>query len=337
MKRWLNDLCSLDGISGRETAVRDYIINELHQSQAPMDITVDSLGNILVHMHGKHSAAKTVLFDAHMDEVGIMLTHINDDGTLCFETVGGVEPAVLFGHRVRIGNTIGVIGGKAIHHCEADEKKTIPTTIYIDIGATSREDAEAMVSIGMWGTFDTTPYEFGDGYISGKAIDDRIGCALLLLLSQTQPEYDIWLSFSVQEEIGLRGAKVIGEHIRPDIAIIIDATTAADTVGSTAATCVCKVGQGAVVSYADRATMYDYELYQSIRAVAEELHIPTQTKNRVAGGNNAGGIQRSHTGVRVAAISLPCRYIHSSQCVGHWADIEAMKALLLQLVKRLTI
>ncbi len=337
MKRWLTDLCSLDGVSGREELVRRYIINELHQLSVPMEVTVDTLGNVLVHLIGKQPADKKVLFDAHMDEVGMMITHINEDGTLCFEPIGGIDTSVLFGHRIRIGDRIGVIGGKAIHHCSGDEKKTIPSCLTVDIGATSAQEARSLVSVGEWGTFDTKLNEFGDGFICGKAIDDRIGCALLLSLAQKQPERDIWLSFSVQEEIGLRGAKVIGERIQPDVAVIIDATTAADTVGSTDATCVCKVGQGAVVSFADRATLYDFELYSEIRAIADEHHIPTQTKNRVAGGNNAGGIQRSHVGVRTAAISLPCRYIHSPLCVGKWSDVYAMDTLLHQLTTRLTV
>ncbi len=335
MKRWLTDLCQLDGISGHEEAIGRYILNKLQQSSAPMEISTDKLGNILVHMIGKQPSEKTVLFDAHMDEVGIIITHINEDGTLLFDTVGGIDHAVLFGHRIRFGNCLGVIGGKAIHHCTADEKTIIPQTLTIDIGAASAQEAASMISVGQWGTFDAPFCEFGCGFIQGKAIDNRVGCALLLSLAQNQPAHDIWLSFSVQEEIGLRGAKVVGEQIKPNIAIIVDATTAADTIDNNDATCVCKIGQGAVVSFADRATLYDSELYTLIRTIANECNIPIQTKNRIVGGNNAGSIQRSHSGTRVAAISLPCRYIHSPLCVGKWSDIEAMNSLLHQFVMRL--
>ncbi len=335
MKQLLTELCALDGISGYEENVRDYILQKLKASNAPMEVKTDALGNILVHLIGKQPAGKKILFDAHMDEVGFLVTHINDDGSLCFDTVGGIDSQVLFGHRIRIGSYIGVVGGKSTHHCSADEKNVIPSTLTIDIGASSRAQAEKWVSVGQWGTFYAPLQEMGDEFICTKAIDDRVGCALLLSLAKTQPLYDIWLSFSVQEEIGLRGAKVIGEQIQPDIAIIIDATTAADTVGSNDATCVCKVGQGAVVSFADRATIYETELYTAIRAIATQYNLATQTKNKISGGNNAGGYQRSYTGVRVAAVSLPCRYIHSPACTAHMSDVYTMDTLLHKLAERL--
>jgi endoglucanase len=151
---------------------------------------------------------------------------------------------------------------------------------------------------------------------------------LLLSLAEKQPERDIWLSFSVQEEVGCRGAKVIGEIVKPDIGIAIDATTAADITGSTQRTCACHVGKGAVVSFADGATLYDQAFYQEIHALASQNNIPSQTKNRIAGGNDACALQRSHIGVRTAAISLPCRYIHSPSCVCQWQDVLAMESLL---------
>lgn len=338
-KQLLIDLCALDGISGRETAVREFILQKLKSSTAPKDITVDAMGNILVHMHGKAAANKTLLFDAHMDEVGFLITHINEDGTLSFDNVGGIDKRVLFGQRVRIGNVIGVIGGKAIHQCSKDEKENIPSvdSMAIDIGASSREDAQKLIKVGQGGTFACGLQEWQDGVLIGKALDDRVGCALLLSLAEKQPPYDVWLSFSVQEEVGLRGAKVVGEAVRPDIAVAIDATTASDIAGSTDKTCVCRSGHGPVVSFADGATLYDQELYQRIRTLADENRIETQTKNRIAGGNNAGALQRSHVGARTAAISLPCRYIHSPTCFGRFSDVEAMEKLLHLLVERLPV
>ena len=338
-KQLLMDLCALDGIPGRENAVREFILQKLQSGSAPKDITVDAMGNILVHMHGKSAAKKTVLFDAHMDEVGILITHINDDGTLCFCTAGGIDKQALFGQRVRFGDTLGVIGGKAVHQCSKDEKDHIPSidSMTIDIGAFSRDDAEKLVRVGQGGTFACGLQEWQDGVFVGKALDDRVGCALLLSLSEKQPLYDVWLSFSVQEEVGLRGAKVVGEAIRPNIAVAIDATTAADIAGSTDKTCVCRAGHGPVVSFVDGGTVYDRELYQFVRSVAKENGIETQTKNRVAGSNNAASLQFSHTGARVTAISLPCRYIHSSTCFGLFSDVEDMEKLLHLLAERLPV
>lgn len=337
-KRLLTDLCSLDGISGREHAVRAYILDKLNATDTPKDITVDALGNVIVHLRGKSETPTTVLFDAHMDEVGFLITAINEDGTLGFSVVGGIDDGALFGQRVRIGDVYGVIGGKAVHHCSADEKKNVPhaDVMVIDIGLSSREEAENVVKIGQGGTFASDFRELENDLFVNKAIDDRVGCALLLSLAEKQPERDIWLSFSVQEEIGLRGAKVVGETVRPQVAVAIDATTAADIAGSTDKTCVCRVGSGPVVSFADRATLYDGELYADIRALAERSGIATQTKTVIVGGNNAGAIQRTYTGVKMASVSLPCRYIHTASGVASWRDIEAMEALLLLLAERLT-
>ena len=336
-KRLLAELCALDGVSGHENAVREYILNRLKETSAPHEVTVDRMGNVLVHMLGQRPAARKLLIDAHMDEVGFLISHIGDDGFLSFETVGGIDKQVLFGRRVRVGQQMGIIGGKAIHHCQDGEKAAIPEVdaMSIDIGVSCREEAEKRVRVGDAGTFSDGLIHLDDRGFTGKAVDDRIGCALLLTLAEKQPQFDYWLSFSVQEEVGLRGAGAAAAAVQPDIAIAVDATTAADTVGSTRQTAVCRLGAGAVVSFADRATMYDDALYQDIRRWAQEQGIPTQTKNRVAGGNNAGSIQRSGNGVRVATVSLPCRYLHSPVCTGRWADVDAMEKLLVFLSERL--
>ena len=337
-KQLLADLCAIDGVSGHEKAVRDYILARLNKSSAPMEAHTDNMGNVIVHLIGKEKANKIVQLDAHMDEVGFIITGIGEDGFLRFDTIGGIDSRVLFGHRVRIGAQKGVIGGKAGHQCGADETKKVPSadSLRIDIGADSKEEAEKLVKIGDCGTFDNDLIWIGEDHFLGKAVDDRVGCMLLLELAQKQPSRDLWLSFSVQEEIGLRGAGVATEAIRPDYAVAIDATTAADVAGNSPDQSVCFVGQGAVVSFADRATLYDPELYQRIRKMADEKGIPTQTKTTVAGGNNAGAMQGRHTGVRMTAVSLPCRYIHSSACMGKIQDVEAMYNLLEMLAEELT-
>lgn len=327
-------LCELDGVSGREHAVRDFIMEQLHTTNVPKEIHVDAMGNVLVHLKGKNAAEKVVQFDAHMDEVGFIITHICDDGNLRFEKVGGINNDILFGHRVRIGKQVGIIGGKALHQC--DDAKKVPSDMTIDIGATSKEEAEQLVKIGQCGTFDAGLLWVNENTFRGKAVDDRVGCLLLLEMAKTQPQRDIWLSFSVQEEVGLRGAGVATEQIKPDYVVAIDATTAADTAGSSEETAVCSMGKGAVVSFADGATLYDSDLYQQIRRMANEAGIPTQTKNKIAGGNNAGAMQRRGTGARTAAISLPCRYIHSPACMGTVKDVESMQALLMLLAEELT-
>ncbi len=330
-------LCDLDGVSGREDAVRQFILDRLATMNTPMEIHADGMGNVVVHLIGKKPAEKRVLFDAHMDEVGLMITHVCADGRLRFDTVGGISPSVLYGRRVRIGHHIGVIGGKAIHQTMGEEKTKVPAveSMVIDIGATDERAAADMVRVGDTATFESHLSFWDNGLFMGKAVDDRVGCALLLELTSRQPERDIWLSFSVQEEVGLRGAGVVAEVVRPDIAVAIDATTAADIAGAPADKEVCRLGDGAVVSFADRSTLYDSNLYHRIRRIAQNNRIPTQTKNCIAGGNNAGAIQRAHIGVAMAAVSLPCRYIHSPSCVGSMADVEAMEQLLFCLAEQL--
>lgn len=337
-KQLLADLCAIDGVSGHEHKVREFVLAHLNESAAPMEVHTDNMGNVIVHLIGKENANSVVQLDAHMDEVGFIVTGITEDGYLRFDTVGGIDSRALFGHRVRIGAQKGVIGGKAFHQCGGDEAGKVPSVsgMTIDIGAVSREDAEKLVEIGDCGTFDNNLCCIGDDRFLGKAVDDRVGCMLLLEIAQQQPIRDVWLSFSVQEEIGLRGAGIATEAIHPDYAIAIDATTAADVAGNSPDQSVCFVGQGAVVSFADRATLYDPELYQRIRSMADATSIPTQTKTLVAGGNNAGAMQGRHTGVHMTAVSLPCRYIHSSACMGKWQDVQAMYDLLLMLVEELT-
>ena len=337
-KQLLADLCAIDGVSGHEHKVRDFILARLADSTVPMEVHVDNMGNVIVHLIGKEKANTVLQLDAHMDEVGFIITGINEDGYLRFDTVGGIDSRALFGHRVRIGAQKGVIGGKAFHQCGGDEAGKVPSVsgMTIDIGAESKEDAEKLVKIGDCGTFDNDLCWMGEDRVLGKAVDDRVGCMLLLELAMKQPSRDVWLSFSVQEEIGLRGAGVATEAIRPDYAVAIDATTAADVAGNSPEQSVCFVGSGAVVSFADRATLYDPVLYQRIRSLAEEKGIPTQTKTTVAGGNNAGAMQGRHTGVHMTAVSLPCRYIHSSACMGKIQDMDAMYDLLLLLVEELT-
>lgn len=329
-------LCELDGVSGREHSVRDYILKQLDACDTPKDVCVDAMGNILVHLKGKTPAKNVVQFDAHMDEVGFIVTHICDDGLIRFDKVGGINDDVLFGHRVRIGNQIGIIGGKAMHQCSGDDSKKVPSVETIDIGASTKEEAEALVKIGQTGTFDSCLRWLPNDLFRGKAVDDRVGCYLLLEMARTQPDRDVWLSFSVQEEIGLRGAGAAAEYIKPDYAVAIDATTAADVAGSSDENAVCHMRQGAVVSFADGATFYDADLYRYIRDLAEMNHIPTQTKNKIAGGNNAGALQRRGLGAKTAAISLPCRYIHSPACMGSVDDVEAMYRLLMLLAEELT-
>ena len=330
MRKTVLELCALSGISGREGAVRAYLENQLKDAPAVREMRTDRLGNLIVELCGKQRAPQKVLFAAHMDEVGGIVTGITDDGYLRFDTVGGIMPEVLFARRVSVNGHIGVIGGKAIHQCKGDDKTKVPAieTLRIDIGAASYEEAAAVVRIGDAVLFTDGAAELGGERFLAKALDDRAGCALLLMLAKTQPQYDVTIVFTVQEEVGSRGAGCAAFALAPDIAVAVDSTTASDVVGTPSEKQVCRVGGGAVVSFMDRRTVYDKALYDEIFRLAEVGGIRVQPKTLVAGGNDAGSMQVAREGARVAAISLPCRYIHSPSCVLDEGDLRQTYRLL---------
>lgn len=333
----LKKLCSLDGVSGREEAVREYILAQLAASPAEMQVTVDPLGSVIARVAGRRQAARTLLFAAHMDEVGLIITGTTEDGYLRFAPVGGLDPAVVYGRRVRVNGHPGVIAGRAFHQCSEDERgKAVPLNkLLIDLGAENEEEARKLARPGDVAVFDSEYTKLEGGLLKARALDDRAGCALLLNLVEQTPEYDVTLAFTVQEEVGLRGAKAAAYTVAPDVAVVVDSTTAADIAGVPGDKQVCRVGGGPVVSFMDRRTLYDRPLYEFTRALAERIGVPSQTKTAVAGGNDAGAIHLSRGGVRVAAVSLPCRYIHSPACVLSKKDLTNTAALLKALADEL--
>lgn len=333
----MRELCALSGISGREAPVRAYIREKLAESSVPMTVRVDPLGNLIVALKGQERPPVSVAFAAHMDEVGLMVTGVTEDGFLRFATVGGVADTVLFGRRVMVNGHPGVIGGKAVHQCEKEEKSTVPSAeqLRIDLGVDTRQEALQLARPGDSAVFAGEPVTLAGGKIKAKAIDDRGGCALLLALAEVPPRYDITLIFTVQEEVGLRGARTAAFATAPEIAVIVDATTASDTVSVPADKEVCRQGHGGVLSFMDRATVYDKALFDGILEEAARENLPVQVKEAIAGGNDAGSFQTAGSGVRVAALSLPCRYIHSPSCVLSESDLADTARLLRHLADRL--
>ena len=332
MYETLRELCLLDGISGREDDVCDYIIEKIKLLN-DCEYYKDALGNLIVNKKGKITPSKKVMFDAHMDEVGFIVTDITDDGFLKIAPVGGIEDRILPAKRVKIGSRIGVIGVCPVHLLEFEDKKKIHDIgkMYVDAGFVSKDDALSEIEVGQSVYFDSKYKLFGDGFIKSKAIDDRIGCALLLEILKEDSEFDYTCTFSVQEEIGTRGAKVLSSQVKPDIAVVVETTTACDLDGIEHDKQVCELGKGAVVSFMDKGTIYDRKLYGKIMNIAKENKISVQTKRMVAGGNNASSIHNSYTGVKTAAVSIPCRYLHSPACVVKKTDVQNVLELLRKL------
>ncbi|MEG1448578.1 MAG: M42 family peptidase [Oscillospiraceae bacterium] len=317
----IKELTLLSGVSGNEHDVRDYIIGKI---QGKCEYTVDPLGNILAFKKGKKDSEKRIMFSAHMDEVGFLITYIEDSGLLKFTNVGGIDSRVVIGKTVRVNGLYGVIGTKAVHMQTEDEreKPVKMDNLYIDIGAKTKEEAMEKVCVGDRATFESDFFEFGASQIKGKALDDRIGCYMLIEMINSDLEYDTHFAFTVNEETGMQGAASAAYTVAPDISVVLEATTAADIPDIPPHKTVCGFKKGGVLSFMDRATVYDFDLYKFALNLAKENSIPCQSKEGVFGGNEARCIQTTRGGVKVLALSLPCRYLHSPSCVLDKEDIE---------------
>lgn len=337
----LRALCLEFGPTGCEHNVAAMIEAQLGDI---CEIRRDRMDNVLAHLPG---SGPRIMISAHMDEVGMMITAIDDQGYLRFTNVGGIDSRVLCGRRVQVGTAEhripGVIGAKAIHLQSADERtQTTPVDrLYIDIGASSREEAEKYVDIGDFATFDSDFVRFGqdDRLMRCKAIDDRLGCAVMietlraLVARGGERPYDLWCSFSVREEIGKSGAKVAAYAIKPTYAIVLESTAIADLPDVPANARVGEVGKGGALSIADRSTIYDPAMLEFAMSCAREADIPCQLKRYISGGNDAGHIHKTGDGVRCLAISAPTRYLHSGSCVAAVADYEHIREMVLAMLK----
>ncbi len=327
MLKMIEELSLLCGTSGREDKIRSCIISKI---EGKCEYKIDALGNIIAFKKGKNTPKHKVMLDAHTDEVGVIATHFTSDGMVGFQKVGGIDTKVLLARRIIFENGVtGVVGIKPIHLAKGNEKTKIPEndSLYIDIGAKDREDAEKMLKIGDTGVFLSDFKQFGNNKIKGKALDDRIGCAILTDMILSDLQYDAYFSFSVQEEIGLRGAAASAYSINPDYAIVLETTTAADIIDVPEHKQVCRLGEGAAVSFMDKSTLYSKELFDKAFKIAEENNIKIQPKTVISGGNNAGAIHKARCGIKTITINTPCRYLHSPSCVCDINDISSARRL----------
>ena len=325
----LKTLCSLSGVSSWEDEVRDYIRKRVEPHAD--SVRVDALGNLIVFKRGAKPTGNKLMLCAHMDEVGLMVKSVTDEGYLKFGCVGGIDRRILLGKRVSVGEKgiPGVIGLKAIHLTTAEERKKVPklTDLYIDIGAKDKAEALAQVELGDVCTFVSDAVEFGDGMLKAKAIDDRVGCAVMVKLLEEELPMDCTFVFTTMEEVGTRGAFGAAFSVTPEVALVLEGTTAADIPALEPERQVCWPGKGPVLSWMDGGTIYDRELFELLRALAEENGLPWQMKHYLAGGTDGKAIQRTKAGVRVAGISAAVRYLHAPSSVCSLNDAEQMLAL----------
>jgi Cellulase M and related proteins len=338
----LRRLSEAFGPTGCEHEVKEIIAKEL--DGLCDEIYTDKLGNLIAIVRG--AGQGRLMLSAHTDEVGFMVTHIDDDGMLKFDAVG-IDARVLCGRRVVIGNdpkngvpertrVTGVIAAKPIHLQQGDEHShsTKIEDMCVDIGAVDRADAEKYVSPGDYGTFVTEFKPLGGKYFMGKAVDDRFGCAVMcdtikrLHDENVKPISDLYFAFTVREETGLSGARTAAFGINPNRAIVLEATAVADLAGVDESKRVAELGCGGAISLADNSTLYNTDFVKLALDTAAEHGIKCQVKRYVSGGNDAGAIHRTREGVPTLAISAPTRYLHSASTVFHADDYTAVKELI---------
>lgn len=325
----LKELCALNGVSSYEDEVRARIMAQAEPYADSM--RVDSMGSLIVFKKGAKSTGNKLMLTAHMDEVGFIIKCATEDGYLKFDTIGGIDGRVILGKPVLVGeNRVpGVIGLKAYHLVSGEEEKIVPKIedMYIDIGAKDKGEAEALAPVGTFAAFSSDVVEFGDGMLKAKAIDDRVGCAVMLALLEEELPMDCTFVFSVQEEVGTRGAFGAAFSVTPEIALVLEGTTAADFPGTPSHKRVTSPGNGPVLSVMDGGTIYDRGLFELMRDLADQNNIPWQTKHYISGGNDSSAIQRTKAGVRVAAMSAAVRYLHTPSSVGAIKDFDDMLVL----------
>lgn len=332
----LRKLTEASGVSGNEKEVREIIIEEIKDYVD--ELTVDKIGNIIAYKKGNIDNPK-VMIAAHMDEVGLMINKIDDSGLLRFTPVGGLDQRVLVSKQVKIGkNKInGVIGAKPIHLQKKSEwKKALDyKDLYIDIGVGKKEEAEKLIKIGDYVSFASEYVEFGDGLIKAKALDDRVGCSILINLLKSQTQLPIYGVFTVMEELGLVGAGPAAYQINPDIGIVLEGTTCSDVSDVESHFQATELGKGPAISLMDRTTFYNINLRKKLIEVAKEHNIPYQYRKTTFGGNDSGRIHITKEGCLTTTISVPCRYIHSPISVMKRSDYENANTLLQLFIKKI--
>jgi putative aminopeptidase FrvX len=333
----LKELSEAIGVSGNEEKVRK-IIEEYVKPHVDK-VSVDSIGNLIAFKQGDGSYSLKVMLAAHMDEIGLMVTYINEKGYLHFRPVGGVDERILPGKRVLVGDKAipGVIGLKPIHLLREEERSQVAPveSLVIDIGASDKSSAEKMVKVGDYATFDVAFQELGARRVKGKAFDDRAGCAVLAELVKERYPFDLYAVFTVQEEVGLRGAKVAAYAIEPDAAFSIEGTVADDLPKEKDVSPTARLGHGPAITIMDRTFVAFHPLVRLLVETAEAEGIPYQFKQPLVGGTDSGAIHLTKKGVPSATVAVPCRYIHSPASILSLDDFENTIRLMEAALKRL--
>jgi endoglucanase len=335
----LKRICETPGIPGFEQRIRQLVIKEL---QGLVDeISVDNMGNVIAIKRGKER--KRVMIAAHLDEIGFLVNHIDEEGFLFFHPLGGFDPKTLTSQRVTVHgqrDVIGVMGSKPIHLMKPEERsKVVPISdYYIDLGM-RKEEVMKIVSIGDPVTRERELIEMGD-CVNSKSLDNRVSVFILIetlrALQNIEVPYDIYGVFTVQEEVGLRGAISAAHSINPDFGFGLDVTIAFDTPGAQAQEAVTKLGKGAAIKILDGSVISDYRMVRYLKEIADQHHIPWQPEILPSGGTDTAGVQRyGKHGAIAGAISIPLRHIHQTIEMANKNDILHCTDLLLVALQNL--
>ncbi|MDH5365770.1 MAG: M42 family metallopeptidase [Cyclobacteriaceae bacterium] len=327
----LKSICEEAGVPGYESRIRNLIIDEVRSLVDELE--VDNMGNVIAIKKGKDSSLKAMI-GAHMDEIGFIVTHIDDNGFVRFTTLGGFDPKTLTAQRVIVHgkkDMIGVMGTKPIHVMSPEERAKMPKTTdyYLDMGM-KKEEVEKYISIGDPITRERELIEMGD-CVNCKSIDNRVSVFVLIETLRVLKDvpYDIYGVFTVQEEVGIRGANVAAHKINPDFGFGLDTTIAFDLPGAQPHEMVTKLGEGTAIKILDAMTICDYRMVDYMKKIAKEKNIKWQNEILTAGGTDTAGIQRmGKDGAISGAISIPTRHLHQVIEMAHKDDIDGSINLL---------
>ena len=338
----LEKICEAPGPPGFEKPIRDLILRELKDNKLADDIRIDSIGNVIALKKGKSSDKKSMAA-AHMDEIGFIVTHIDDNGFVRFNPLGGFDPKTLSSQRVIVHgkkDLVGVMGSKPIHIMSPEERTKPPKLddYFIDLGM-NKKAVEKIIKIGDPITRERALVEMGD-CVNVKSLDNRVSVFVLLetlrKLKRRKPCYDFHAVFTVQEEVGLRGANASSLQIQPDFGIGLDTTIAYDTPGAAPQEMVTQLGEGTGIKIMDASTICDYRMVEYLKHIADEKKIKWQPEILKAGGTDTASLQRMTPGGSIAgAISIPTRHIHQVIEMSHKKDIAHSINLLTEAVCKL--
>lgn len=321
----LADICQAPGVPGYESKIRNLILKEVEPLVDHVEI--DNMGNVITRKNGRDNSKKAMV-GAHMDEIGFMVTHIDDKGFLRFNTLGGFDPKTLTAQRVIVHgkqDLIGVMGTKPIHVMSSEERNKMPkiNDFYIDLGM-PKEEVEKIVGIGNPISRERTLIEMGE-CVNCKSIDNRVSVFILIeaLRELKNCPYDVYGVFTVQEEVGIRGANVAAHQIDPDFGIGLDTTIAYDLPGGQPHEAVTRLGEGTAIKIMDAMTICDYRMVEYMKQLADKNNIAWQLEVLTAGGTDTAGIQRmGKRGAISGAISIPTRHLHQVIEMAHKNDIQ---------------